>query len=69
MSDEGHSYEALEIRLKTVEEKMDKLETSITNLTSVLQQGQGVVKTLKTIFYIAAPLLAAVVWFKEHVKI
>lgn len=64
-----HSYEAIETRLSALEEKMEKLEGSIDKLITVLQQGQGVVKTLKFIFLITAPFVAAVVWLKEHVKL
>lgn len=64
-----HSYAALEARLDAFEKRMEKLETSIDTLITVLQQGEGVVKTLKTVFYIAAPLTALIVWLKDHVKL
>ena len=68
MGDE-HSYEALDLRLNVLESKMEKLETKIDKLINVLQQGQGVIKTLKTIFYVTAPLIGAIIWIKEHVKL
>lgn len=63
------SYEALEIRLNALETKMEKLEKSIDALITVLQQGQGMIKTFKLIFYITAPIIGALIWIKEHVKL
>lgn len=69
MSDGGQSYEALDVRLKALETNMEKLEGRIDELINILNQAQGVLNTLKVIFYITAPLVAGVIWLKDHVKI
>ena len=67
--DNEQSYEALDIRLKVLETNTVKLEVKIEELLEALNQFKGVITTLKIIFYIAATLVAAVVWVKEHVKL
>lgn len=57
---EGQSYEALDVRLKALETNMEKLEGRIDELINILNQAQGVLNTLKVIFYITAPLVAGV---------
>ncbi len=68
MTDNDTSYAALDARLSALEKNMEKLEGSIEELISVLQQWQGAVKALKTLFYIVAPVVGALYWIKDHVK-
>lgn len=67
--DNEQSYEALDVRLKVLETNTLKLEGKIEELLEALNQFRGVITTLKIIFMVAAPLVAAVVWVKEHVKL
>lgn len=66
---EGQSYEVLDVRLKALETNMENLEGRIEELIKILNQAQGVLNTLKVIFYVTAPLVAGVIWLKDHVKI
>ncbi len=59
----------LEYRLNQLEDRMKALDEKIETLLKIWEQGQGAWKAVKMFFYITAPLVAAVVWIKEHVKL
>lgn len=59
----------LEYRLSQLEERMKALDEKIDILLKIWEQSQGAWKAVKLFFYITAPLVAAVIWIKDHVKI
>lgn len=59
----------LEYRLSQLEDRMKSLDEKIDVLLKIWEQSQGAWKAVKMFFYITAPLVAAVVWIKDHVKI
>lgn len=59
----------LEYRLSQLEEKMNALECKIDTLLKIWEQSQGAWKAVKLFFYITAPVVAVVVWIKDHVKL
>jgi len=61
--------DSLEYRLTQLEEKMKALDDKIGLLLAIWEQSQGAWKAVKVFFYITAPLVAALVWIKDHVKI
>lgn len=59
----------LEYRLDQLEDKMTALEGKIDSLIRIWEQSQGAWKTVKMLFYIIAPIVGAIVWMKDHVKL
>lgn len=59
----------LEYRLSQLEEKMNALECKLDILIKIWEQSQGAWKTIKLLFYILAPIVGAIVWMKDHVKL
>lgn len=59
----------LEYRLSQLEDKMKALDEKIDTLLVIWEQSQGAWKALKLFFYISAPVVAFIVWVKDHVKI
>lgn len=59
----------LEYRLNQLEEKMQALDAKIETLLKIWEQSQGAWKAVKMFFYITAPLVAAIIWIKDHVKL
>lgn len=59
----------LEYRLSQLEGKMNALEGKIDSLLKIWEQSQGAWKTIKLLFYILAPIVGAIVWAKDHIKL
>ncbi len=63
------SYEELNLRLENVEKKLEKIDKHIEEFLEIWNQSLGVWKVLKLLFWITAPIVAAMVWLKDHVKL
>ncbi len=59
----------LEYRLNQLEDKMKALDEKIETLLVIWEQSQGAWKAVKLFFYVTAPIVAALAWAKDHVKL
>lgn len=55
-------------RHDTIAERILHIERNQEEIKELLLQMRGVANFLRVVLYVAAPLVGAVMWFREHVK-
>jgi hypothetical protein len=56
-------------KIDTLEKDMIEVKTMVHAMFELWQNGIGAFKFLKFLFYVIAPLMAALYWIKEHVRL
>lgn len=51
------------------EERLDRLEARVDKMYELLVKLEGAGTLIKIIFWVVAPLVGAVVWLKDHVRL
>lgn len=54
---------------RKVEEKLAPIEEKLDLIMSLLHKFEGASTVIKVLFFAVAPLVAALVWLKDHVKL
>ena len=50
-------------------ERLKKIEDTLQEMSSILAKIQGASILLRGLFYVVAPVVAGVVWLKDHIKL
>lgn len=83
MSFEGKDRRAIGVSMEDLYNEIQKLNSKVEQhiveseamrprlleLLVILEQSRGVIKFLKFLVYIAAPITAVIYWIKDHVKL
>ena len=59
----------LQARVEALEGKIDKLEVAIDRLEKLLAKFEGAGTLVKLLFFIVTPIVGAIAWAKDHVKL
>ena len=59
----------MQVKIEELEKEMIEIKTYVRAMYELWQHGIGVFKFIKFIFYVVAPIMAALYWIKDHVKL
>jgi chromosome segregation ATPase len=65
----GRQLEEMETRLDAHTEHEEEQQKQVKELLDALTQFKGMIVIVRWTIYIGAPLFAAIIWLKEHVRI
>lgn len=61
--------ELIESRIRELEDQVDTIIATLTRIEKLLDKFEGAGTLVKILFFIVAPIVGAITWAKDHIKL